>query len=426
MNLASIDTPAARSPARRHAFAVLVIIGVTWVAHAWSLGDELVLDDHLHQYALREARWSFTSLIESTTIEPARFIHAWWQDKTVRWDYCRPVTMAWMKVLQSLTGGSVAAQHVSALAWHACCCLLVYGLGYQVTRRRLWSLFAAVVFVIYPHNAYAVSWLAAQNAIMQTTLTLAALLCYVRASKLSLHQGAAGFSLRESPNASSASNRRTIAQAKACGSLGICAFGVALVLFACGLFCRENAVVFPFLAMAFDFGFGGREHLKRRWKAHALMLALAGAFALWRINLFDSHVPTAYLRQPDDWSYVPWYLAKLLHYLACVVWQAPLFVGPTRYRNPFIESTADCMLMVTIVLVFGCGYALACRRIRGWWIWPAWILLSVLPVVPFLATPHMAYMAGVGFVIALILKPATAPPRQSRVSRSVAIGMLLL
>ncbi|MCH8054093.1 MAG: hypothetical protein IH895_08545 [Planctomycetes bacterium] len=199
-----------------------------------------------------------------------------------------------------------------------------------------------------------------------------------------------------------------------------------LALFACGLFSRENAVVFPLLAMAFDLGFGGREHLKRRWKAHALMLALAGAFALWRINLFESYVPTAYLRRPDDWSYVPWYLAKLLHYLACVVWQAPLFVGPTRYRNPFIESTADCMLMVAVVLVFGCGYALACRRVRGWWIWPAWILLSVLPVVPFLATPHMAYMAGVGFVIALILKPATAPPSQSRVSRGVAIGMLLL
>ncbi|MCH8967967.1 MAG: hypothetical protein IIA66_02480, partial [Planctomycetes bacterium] len=204
------------------------------------------------------------------------------------------------------------------------------------------------------------------------------------------------------------------------------AFGATLALFVCGLFSRENAVVFPILAMAFDLGFGGREHLQRRWKAHALMLALAGAFALWRINLFESHVPTAYLRQPDDWSYVPWYLAKLLHYLACVVWQAPLFVGPTRYHNPFIESTADCALMVAVVLVFGCGYALACRRVRGWWIWPAWILLSVLPVVPFLATPHMAYMAGVGFVIALILKPATAPPSQSRASRGVAIGMLLL
>ncbi len=426
MNIASIDTPAARSPARRHALAVLAIIGVTLVAHAWSLGDELVLDDHLHQYALREAHWSFTSLIESATIEPARFIHAWWQDKTVRWDYTRPVTMAWTKALRSLAGSSITAQHVSVLAWHACCCVLVYGLGYQITRRWSWSLFAAVVFVIYPHNAYAVSWLASQNAVMQTTLTLAALLCYVRASKLSLHLGAAGFSLRESPNASSASDCRTIAQAKACSSLGMGAFVAALVLFGCGLFSRENAVVFPLLAMAFDLGFGGREHLKRRWKAHALMLALAGAFALWRINLFESYVPTAYLRRPEGWSYVPWYLAKLLHYLACVVWQAPLFVGPTRYRNPFIESTADCMLMVAIVLVFGCGYALACRRIRGWWIWPAWILLSVLPVVPFLATPHMAYMAGVGFVIALILKPATALPSQSRVSRGAAIGMLLL
>ncbi len=407
MNVASIDTPAARPSARRHALAVSVIIGVTLVAHAWSLGDELFLDDHLHQYALRRTQWCFTDLIESTTIEPARFIHAWWQDKSLRWDYSRPATMAWMKALQSFTGGRIAAQHVSVLAWHACCCLLVYGLGYQVTRRRLWSLFAAVVFVIYPHNAYAVSWLAAQNAIMQTTLTLAAVLCYVRASGLNMR-----------PHHASSGGIVPPLRTPSCLAV--------LVLFVFGLFSRENAVVLPLLLIALDFAFGGRAHLLQRWKAHALMLALAGAFTLWRINLFESHVPTAYLRRPDDWTYVPWYLAKLLHYLACVVWQAPLFIGPMRYRNPFIESTADCALMVAVVLVFGCGYALACRHVRGWWIWPAWILLSVLPVVPFLATPHMAYMAGVGFVIALILKPATAPPSQSRASRGVAIGMLLL
>ena len=407
MNVASIDTPAARPSARRHALAVSVIMGVTLVAHAWSFGDELFLDDHLHQYALREAQWSIPDLIESTTIEPARFIHAWWQDKSLRWDYSRPVTMAWMKVLQSWTDGSIAAQHVSLLAWHGCCCLLVYCLGYQVTRQRLWSLFAAVVFVIYPHSAYAVSWLAAQNAIMQTTLTLAAVLCYVRASGLNMSPHRVSSNGFVSP-------------------LSTPSLLAALLFFILSLFSRENAVVLPPLLIALDFAFGGRAHVLQRWKAHALMLALAGAYTLWRINLFESHVPTAYLRRPDDWSYVPWYLAKLLHYLACIVWQAPMFVGPTRYRNPFIESTADCVLMVAVVLVFGCCYALACRRLRGWWIWPAWILLSVLPVVPFLATPHMAYMAGVGFVIALILKPATAPPSESRVSRGVAIGMLLL
>ncbi len=197
MSIASINTPPARRSVLRHALAAAIIIVVTLVAHAWSLGDGLVLDDHLHQYALRGAQWSITDLIESTTIEPARFIHAWWQDKTVRWDYSRPVTMAWMKVQQSITGDSIVAQHLSVLGWHACCCLLVYGLGFQVTQRRFWSLFAAVVFVIYPHNAYAVSWLASQNAIMQTTLTLAALLCYVRASKLSLQPRAECCSLRE-------------------------------------------------------------------------------------------------------------------------------------------------------------------------------------------------------------------------------------
>ncbi len=426
MNRPSINQLSTQRSGRRHVLGVVVIAALAFAAHGWSLGDGLFLDDHWHQIKLRQARWSFSDLLTSSTIEPARFVHAWWQDKPIRWDYSRPVTMAWMKGVQALGGGGVAAQHLAGIGWHACCCVLLYCLCFKLTRRWFWSLFAAVVFVIYPHNVCAVGWLASQNAVIQTALTLAAVLCYVRASGLTLHQGAAGFSPRGVSKGNSANYDQKFAHANTCGSLRKSAFAVVLVLFACGLFARENAVVFPALAIAFDLAFGGRAHLRARWKSHAILLGLAGAFAIWRINFFENHIPSAYLRRPEDWSCLLWYLAKLLHYVVCVVWQAPLLIGPMGYKNPFVESTADCALMAVVVVVFGGGYFLACRRLRAYWIWPVWILLAVLPVVPFFATPHMAYMAGVAFAIALVLKPASARSRSAPVSTAVAAGMLLL
>ena len=218
-----------------------------------------------------------------------------------------------------------------------------------------------------------------------------------------------------------------VAQAKACGSLRKGWFAAATVLFVAALFARENAVVFPLLTMACDLACGGRKHFRARRPGHLALLLCAAAFAVWRVTLFENHIPTAYLRLPDDWSYVPWLLAKLLHYLACVVWQAPLLIGPMAYDNPYAESTADAVLTAAVVALFAGAYCFACRRcVRGWWFWPVWILLSVLPVVPFLATPHMAYMAGVGFVIAVVLKPASAQRGSARISTAVAVGMLLL
>ena len=120
MNDGSINPTAAASP-WRHVLAVAAVLGTTALAYGWSADDGLFFDDRWHQYALERARWSFDDLVASSTIEPAKFIHAWWQDKTVRWDYCRPVTMAWMKVVQTFSGGSASAQHFSALGWHGCC-----------------------------------------------------------------------------------------------------------------------------------------------------------------------------------------------------------------------------------------------------------------------------------------------------------------
>ena len=180
-----------------------------------------------------------------------------------------------MKAVQDLSGGSASAQHLSALIWHAGCSVLVYCLCWQATRQAFWSLFAAIVFVLYPHHAFTANWLAAQNAVMQSTLTLAAVLCYTRASGLVLHQGAAGLSSRKRSDREAPHGHAKVAEAKACGSLRKGWFAAATILFVAALFARENAVVFPVLAVAFDLAFGGRSHVRARLRTHALLIALA-------------------------------------------------------------------------------------------------------------------------------------------------------
>ena len=73
--------------------------------------------------------------------------------------------------------------------------------------------------------------------------------------------------------------------------------------------------------------------------------------------------------------------------------------------------------MAAILAVMAYGYWRACGHIRGWWIWPAWLVLAVLPVVPVLATPHAGYSSGVGFAVAMVLGPAVAAGRRRRKRR---------
>ena len=62
MNTPSIEQPSQRKLARRHALCVLVIFGLTFAVHGWSLGDGLFLDDHLHQLKLADRQCRINAL----------------------------------------------------------------------------------------------------------------------------------------------------------------------------------------------------------------------------------------------------------------------------------------------------------------------------------------------------------------------------
>ncbi len=416
---AAVDTP--RIPtARSLAYTLLVLVvltGATLAAHGWSLADGLFLDDHWHRLRLAENDWSFSALLEAATIQPDRFIDTWWQEKPVSWHYLRPFAILVAKSVYHLSDGSVKAWHAVSIVVHFLNTLLIYQLALWLTRRRLWSLVAGLLFVVYSHNVYAVAWLAAQNIILQTFLMLAALMCYVRASRLDLYAG---------PRATSES-----APAAAVPPIRLGLLTCSILLWGLALFSRENAVVLPALLAALDLAFGGRRHLRTRWPVYALLFALAAAFTLWRIFVFDHPMPDFYIRRPHgNWpEYLGWCLVKLMHFCTAAIWLSPMTVGPSGRFNPLVEVPGDCLLMAIILGVMGSYYYFATRRVRGWWIWPLWILLSLLPVVPLLATPHSGYMPSVAFAIGMALAPALRRElpagRASHYSAAVATWFLI-
>jgi len=391
---------------RNPLLAGAVLAVATLLAHGASLRDGSVLDDHWHQKGLREHGWSYSELMRTLTIEPARWLHHWWQDRPVRFEYGRPLFILAMKIVYVLLGGSrPVALHAFSITLHFVSACLVCYLAWRLTRHRLWSLCAGLLFVVYLHAQVTVAWPSSQNIVITTALLLACLLLYVRASGLSIGpDGTPG--VDPSPL-----DRR--------------AFAALLLIWLVALFVRENALILPVIAVAFDLSFGGWRHARARWPAYAVFVVLSTLFLLWRAGAVRTPMPDVYVRRPDGdlIGYALWCTAKLLHYLCTSVWLAPMTIGPTGRIHPWHEVPGDCLLMLTIVTVVLGGYLFVTRGIRGRWIWPLWILLAVLPVVPVVAAPHSGYLSGVGFAIGAVLGAARGPHRP-RWTRPLAAGVV--
>lgn len=161
----------------------LALAAVVLLAHGGALWDGCWYDDHWHRHTLRAAGWNLHDLTEATTFDfPGAIVHLWWQTQPLQWRYPRPVTMFFMKLEYELTGGNPVGLHACGLAWHLLAAYLVYRLARWALGTRRWALAAAVLFVLNPNSAFAVSWSAARNAVIGAFFLLAAVLAYLRAS----------------------------------------------------------------------------------------------------------------------------------------------------------------------------------------------------------------------------------------------------
>ncbi|QOJ15460.1 MAG: hypothetical protein HRU75_12785 [Planctomycetia bacterium] len=376
--------------------AAALLLAVTWVFHGAALRDGSVLDDHWHQHGLRTHGWALDELLRTLTIDTRDFIELWWQDRPIRWEYARPLFILAMKaVYRGLGGDDPLALHAYSLLLHAAGVLLTWRLCLWLTGRRGWALVGGLIFAVYPHAVITVAWPSSQNCVQQTTLLLAALLCYIRASGLR-----PGWVVEQAPLAEAARLRPGW-------------FAAVMLLWLLALGTRENALLFPAILASLDLAFGGGWRvLRRRAPAYAAFALISAAFVAWRMTVVTQGMPDVYMRRPegDLAGYAAWCAAKLLHYVTSAIWFAPMSVGPTGRFDPWTDAPGDCLLMLTIVAVLWGGYAAACRRVRGAWIWPLWVVLAILPVTPVIATPHSGYLCGVGVAAMLCVSAALGHP----------------
>lgn len=367
----------------------VLLLAVTMATHGWSLRAGLFLDDHWHQKQLRDCGWSLPSLLDSATIQPDEFMKTWWQDITIKWQYARPMSFFVMKVAYFLSDGNVPAQHAVCLGMHFLNACMLYVLCMWLTSSRFWSTVGSLIFIVYSHNVFAVSWLSSENVLVQTVLMLPALLFYIRASQLNV-----GPSAHEQPLPSQPPPLR----------MGLFAWTAFFWLLA--LFSRENAIMLPLIFLSFDYAFGGWRHAWARRYVYVFFALIIVGFLTWRLLFYYFPLPDVYVRRPTpNDGYLLWCIAKLMHYLCAAVWLNPMVVGPTGRNNPFVEVPGDCIMTVAILILMFGGYYCTCRRLRGYWIWPLWLVLSFLPVIPMMATPHCGYSASIAFAVAMILGP---------------------
>ena len=365
-----------------------------------SLWDGLFFDDHWHRATLREYGWGFSDLVEAATFDlPGRLTHLWWQEQPLQWRYARPVAMLCMKIEYVLTGGSPIAIHACALLWHWLTTLLVCRMAIWALRHRGWAFLAAAVFAINPHSVFAVSWIAARNALVGGFFFVAAVLAYVRAS---FHDRA--------PRPQRWSSWLV----------------AALALWALALFSRETGIVFPVVVVGLDLAFGGWRHTLRRWPVYVVIGLLSCAYLYWRLFVFPVHsVPDIYFTAPAGLAYVPWAASKLLHLIFAQIFYTPMFLGLATYGGGGATHAWAYVFMVVLVGLIAAWFVVASRGVAGRWLWPAWTVVAFVPVIPVFVMAHFSYLPAIAYAVMVTILLMGLRGRWRTVVAGLVVGAML-
>ena len=357
---------------------ILAVAAIAFLAHFGSLFDGLFFDDYWHRATLREYGWSFDDLVESATFDlPGRLAHLWWQEVPLQWRYARPFAMLAMKVELILSGGSPLGVHLCAVFWHILTCIFVYFIALRVLHHRGWAFLAGCLFAFQPHSVFAVSWIAARNALVSGCFLAAAMLAYVHTTT--------------GPREDAHTKRPAL-------------LALALVLWLLALFSRETAIVLPVLALTFDWCQGGLRFTIRRIWIYVLIGVLALAYLYWRLIIFPtSSPPDIYYTSASGPAYALWAASKMLHMVFALFFLTPLFLGLVTFDAAGASHLIAHGIMLICIVALAVLYFRTSRGEPTRWLWPIWIVAAFLPVVPVFVMPHFGYLPAIASVIALTI-----------------------
>lgn len=358
----------------------LAVVALTLISHGWSVDAGLYLDDHSHYAQMRECGWWYGDIVEASRLGIiGRVMYLWFKDEAGLRFY-RPVSFSLMKAEYTLVGWRPAGAHVFSLLWHVAAAMLVCVLAYRCIGRRAWAAVAGCVFAAHPAHVLTVYWIACQTELMVVTFVLAAVLCYSRYSNWPAPMFA---------------DRSQIAMGPAVPGGHIVWLLASCAFFALALGCRENAVVFPPLAVAGDLLLRPRQW-RRRIFAYVILLTIVGVYLYLRhAALGGFPMPSRpYMVPLSDREFVSFVINKTIYYVLGLFALFPVLpIGGMAYlREHVIWFYAA---FVVVVAVWG-WFLWLTRRRWGLMLAPLWVLLSMLPVMPVFASGHHLYLPSVG------------------------------
>jgi tetratricopeptide (TPR) repeat protein len=170
--------PSAQSLPRAYLLAAVLCAVAVGVSYATSLKGSFVWDD-VPLIQQDERLRSFASL--GDIFERDFFERS---DDSVKYGYYRPLVTVSYLVDRSLYGLEPRSFHLTNLALHYGCTLLVYGLGVVAfALPQAAALGGALLFAVHPVHTESVAWISGRTDVLATAFMLAALLLHVVAQQ---------------------------------------------------------------------------------------------------------------------------------------------------------------------------------------------------------------------------------------------------
>ena len=299
-------------------------------------------------------------------------------------NYYRPVMSLWLLINRTLWGLSTLGWHVSTLSLHVLVTLSFYLLARKILRDRLSAVVAGAIFAVHPIHVETVAWVMGFPDSLVALAVVGSFLCYLNGRSRSRHR--------------------------------ITWMTASTLLFALGIFARENAAALPVIIAACEWiessGKDDPQGPTKAWSriraclnAVAPYLTVMGVYLVARVLVLGgfSHV-VARISLPTLLQTLP---LVVVTYLKHLLWPAGL---SPFYDIPYVEHPSLRSFWLPVVVLLAAGAALVwwSKKSRQAAIASLWLVIPALPVLDFRLLPpgeplhdRYMYLSSVGLVLLL-------------------------
>jgi protein O-mannosyl-transferase len=355
----------------------LVVIGFS--LYAADLNNTFIFDDDHF-------------ILENTTIREISWAHAevWFTENAYagsqrKSDYYRPLLIASFALNYMVDGERTFGYHLVNNLLHVGNGLLVFWLMLYGFKRKTLAFLVALVFLIHPMQSEGVAFVAGRGDLMSSLFMLLGLMAWLRGLE---------------------SGRRVLV------------YGVSSVCLVLALLSRENAIVFPFLAIVAYIAFVSRETFwealrQAVYKVLPHLGIVAGYLAL-RLTVLNFRDFLNFGNVGHDALYYQDIVVRLYTFMHVLLEYVRTFFWPTTVHERLTFPIHTTFFDVLVWPIFLCVLTLFCVLVwlyrekksdfRIWFFAVGWFFVALVPASGIIPTnviiqDHRLYLAMIGVAV---------------------------